>query len=209
MIRHILFDLDNTLYSARYGLENEVSRRVLEYTISWLGLPFEEGKRLWKEGYRKYGTTVEWLMQEKSFTAFNEYQTYIHPENEADPLLPNPELRRFLESLSCPCSILTNSPRFHADRILKKLELEGVFKNIFDIIGNGFEGKPKASVFFRTLNALELPPEEVLFIDDMPRYVEGYLALGGRGLLLDEMGIHTDYPHERIKSLEELVNYLN
>ena len=209
MIRHILFDLDNTLYSARYGLEQEVTQRVREYTVAWLGLPPEEGERLREEGYRKYGTTVEWLVHDRNFNAIDEYQAYIHPENEADTLLPDPELRRFLESLPCPCSILTNSPRFHADRILKKLELEGIFVNIFDILGNGLRGKPRASVFNSALETLGLSPAEVLFVDDTPRYVEGYLALGGRGLLLDELGIHACYPHERIRKLEELVGYID
>ena len=209
MIKHILFDLDNTLYSVRYGLEEIVSQRVREFVLSWLGPPLEESERLWKDGYKRHGTTIEWLMYEKGYTAFDEYQAFIHPENEADSLPPDPELRIFLESLPCPCSILTNAPRFHADRILRKLEIEGVFRNIFDIVGNGPEGKPKAISFRRALEALKLAPEEVLFIDDIPRYVEGYLALGGRGLLLDEMDVHKNYPHERIKNLWELTRFLD
>ena len=208
MIQHILFDLDNTLYSVSYGLEEEVSRRVLEFTLSWLALPREEGERLWRDGYKRYGTTIEWLTYEKGFTAFDEYQAYIHPEDEADSLAPDPELRSFLENLPCPCSVLTNSPRFHADRIIKKLELEGIFNHVFDIEGNGLKGKPRASAFQRALDTLGLKPEDVLFVDDMPPYVEGYLALGGRGILLDEMGIHTDYPHEKIKNLRELTRFL-
>jgi len=209
MIRHVLFDVDNTLYSARYGLEDAVSRRVREFVLSWLALPVDEGERLWKEGYMRHGTSIEWLMKERGFTAFDEYQTYIHPEDEVDTLLPDPELRPFLESLPCPCSILTNSPRFHADRVIEKMELEGVFYKVFDLVGLGLEGKPKASAFRQALNALELTPEEVLFVDDIPRYVEGYLAIGGRGLLLDELDIHKNYPHERIKSLWELTRFLD
>jgi len=208
MIRHILFDLDNTLYSVRYGLEEEVTRRVRDYTLSWLALPREEGERLWKEGARRNGTTIEWLTYERGFKAFDEYEAYIHPEDEADSLLPDPKLRSFLEGLSCPCSILTNSPLFHVDRVLKKIELEGLFYRIFDISDNRLKGKPHASAFYRALDALGLEPEEVLFIDDIPRYVEGYLAIGGRGILLDEMENHSDYPNERIKSLWELKRIL-
>ena len=209
MIRHILLDVDNTLYSARYGLEEAVTARVREFTLSWLGLPTEEGERIWKERLKRHGTTIEWLMYDRGFTDFDKYQAYIHPENEADSLVPDPELRSFLLSLPCPCSLLTNAPRFHADRVLGKLELEGIFHKIFDLIDNGLEGKPKASVFRRVLDVLGLPASEVLFIDDVPRYVEGYLALGGRGLLIDEMGIHKDYPHERIQNLRELTRFLD
>ena len=101
MIRHVLFDVDNTLYSARYGLEDAVSRRVREFVLSWLALPVDEGERLWKDGYMRHGTSIEWLMRERGFTAFDEYQTYIHPEDEVDTLPFDPELRPFLESLPC------------------------------------------------------------------------------------------------------------
>ena len=208
MIKHVLFDLDCTLYSSRWGLEENVHRRLLEFTASWLGLPLEESEILRKDGLKRCGTTVEWLVSEKGFNAVDEYQAFLHPENEADNLPPDPELRRFLLELPCPCSILTNSPFFHADRIIKKLGLEGVFVKVFDIYGNGLIGKPHASAFRRALDALNLEPIDALFIDDILRYVEGYLALGGRGLLFDEKGIYTDYPHERIRTLPELRKFL-
>jgi len=209
MIKHILFDLDNTLYSVRYGFEENVCDLILEYIVGFLALPREECIRQWKEGRKKYGTTIEWLTSEKGFTAVDEYHVFVHPENEADSLLPDPKLRRFLESLPCPCSILTNSPGFHADRIIKKMELEGVFRSIFDIYFNNLVSKPSAAAYMRVLDTLALKPQEVLFIDDIKSYVEGYHALGGKGILLDELDIHTDYPHHRIKSLYELKRFLD
>ena len=209
MIKHILFDLDCTLYSVRYGLEENVGRLIQEYSSAWLDLPPEEFRRQRQEGLKRYGTTLEWLMCEKGFTAADEYLAYCHPENEADSLPPDPELRRFLLNLPCPCSILTNSPGFHADRIIKKLGIEGIFCHVFDIESNGLKGKPHESAFRRALDAIGLEPEEVLFIDDNKSYVLGYIALGGRGILIDERETHTDYPHPRIKELKELTRFLN
>jgi putative hydrolase of the HAD superfamily len=209
MIRHILFDLDNTLYSVNSGLEAIFSRRIREYTSSWLGLPWEECEPLWKEALKKYGTTLEWLCAEKGFTAVDDYFANMHPENEADFLSPDPELRQFLEGLPCTLSILTNSPGFHADRIIKKLELEGLFQHQFDIESNGLKGKPHISAFRKALDTIGLAPDEVLFVDDIPRYVNGYLAIGGRGLLLDVNDVHQNYPHEKIRDLREITRYLN
>ena len=208
MIRHILFDLDSTLYSVLCGLEDFYFSRVREFVSSFLGLPPEESEPLRKEGYKRHGTTIEWLTEEKGLIDKAEYFAYVHPENEIDLLPPDPELRPFLESLPCPCSILTNSPLFHAERVIKKLKLEGFFQQVFDIEANGYRGKPHPSSYGRALDTFALKPEEVLFIDDSPRYVKGYLALGGRGLLLDEREIHKDYPHERIKRLSELTGFL-
>ena len=211
MIRYILFDLDCTLYSVRYGLEENVVVRLKQYLARYLGTSVEKAaaERNIYIATGQYGTTLEWLIAEKGFTDTADYFAYIHPENEADSLPPDPELRRFIENLPYPCSILTNSPLFHAERIIRKLGLEGLFNRIFDIESNGLKGKPDASAFRRALDALGLKPEEVLFVDDTPRYVEGFLALGGRGILFDERDDHTNYPHDRIKNLTELTRFLN
>ena len=209
MIRHIIFDLDDTIYSVNYGLDALFLQRLREYTSSWLGMPWEECEPLWKEALKRCGTTLEWLTTEKGFTDIDDYLAKMHPENEADSLSPDPELRRFLESLPCPFSILTNSPGFHAERIIKKLELEGLFQRVFTIEDNVLKGKPHASAFNRTLDFFGVKPEETLFIDDTPRYVQGFLNLGGRGLLLDEKDVHIHYPHERIKNLWEITHFLN
>ena len=208
MIRHVLFDLDNTLYSASWGLDDFYFQRVWEFAASWLKLPPEEVKQIWTEGYTRHGTTIGWLKSERGFNDIEEYYAWVHPEHEADCLLPDPQLRAFLESLPYPSSILTNSPRFHADRILKKLELEGVFCQIISIEDTGYYGKPEAAAYQHALDALGLKPEEVLFIDDTPRYVQGYLAMGGRGLLIDENDKHGNFPHERIKTLKEIERFL-
>jgi len=208
MIRHILFDLDCTLYSIHYGLEDKVADRMWQYVACFLGCSAEEAALERKKGIGKYGTTLEWLMAEKGFTAINDYMVKIHPDDEADCLHPDPDLRKFLEALPYPCSVLTNAPLFHADRVIAKLGLEGIFQRIFDIEGNEYKGKPHAKAFYRTLDALGQRSEEVLFVDDVRRYVEGYLAIGGRGILLDENDIHRDYGFERIGNLYDLVRFL-
>ncbi|GHV46532.1 hypothetical protein AGMMS49546_34720 [Spirochaetia bacterium] len=208
MIQRLLFDLDNTLYSARFGLEEKVAQRIIQYAAQYLRLSPEETAALRKKGETRYGTTLEWLIAEKGFADIEDYYRAVHPENEADTLPPDPELRSFLEALPCPKAILTNSNREHVDLILGKLGLEGLFTHIFDIRWNGFKGKPRPEVFLRALDALGAKPEDTLFIDDYPRYVEGFLAIGGKGVLLDEFDEHPDYPHPRIRKLEEVTQFL-
>jgi putative hydrolase of the HAD superfamily len=208
VINYLLFDLDNTLYSCSYGLEDNVRRRIKEYSAKFLGVSVEEAWRQRKELAHIYGTNLEWLMAEKGFADPETYLAAVHPPDEADSLPPDPRRRAFLESIPIPKAIITNSPMEHADLILGKLGFENLFTHIFDIRFCNYTGKPHPMVFHKALEILGVGVETVLFIDDVPRYVEGFLALGGKGLLLDENDHWHDYPHPRIRRLEEFVGYL-
>jgi putative hydrolase of the HAD superfamily len=208
MIEYLLFDLDNTLYSADYGLENNVGRRIADFVSAYLDLPREEALRQRQEQIAQYGTTVEWLMGEKGFTDIESYYAAIHPADEADSLQWDARLRPFLESLEAPRAIFTNSPIEHAERILAKLAVSDLFTHVVDIRWSRFKGKPAAETFYRVLDALNTKPETTLFIDDIPHCVQGYRSIGGKGLLLDETGAHSDYPHPRIRTLRELTAFL-
>ena len=209
MIRSLLFDLDNTLYSCRYGLEDKVRQRIQEFNAAFLGVSPEEAWRERMAEADRYGTNLEWLMGEKGFTGVEAYLAAVHPPNEADGLPPDPALRSFLESIPLPKAILTNSPQEHADLILGKLGIRDIFTHIFDIRQCGFKGKPSAEVFTHALNILGMRADEVLFVDDNPQYVDGFIALGGKGVLFDETGAHNDYINPRIRALEELQAYLD
>jgi putative hydrolase of the HAD superfamily len=162
-----------------------------------------------RKGTDNYGTTLEWLMAEKNFTDVEDYYRKIHPEDEADSLKPDPELRDFLGSLPCPKAILTNSPIEHANRVLARLELGNIFTHVFDMRWNNLKGKPSPEVFRRALAVLGQKPEEVLFIDDYPKYAAGYTAIGGRGVLFDELDEHPDFSGKHIRNLKELTAFLD
>lgn len=212
-IEYILFDLDGTLYSASWGLEQAVSRRVNDYIARRLGLPPEEAWAVRKEriAERNYGTTLEWLCAEEGMDAAEaeNYFALIHPENEADILPPDPGLRSFLLSLSIPIGILTNAPREHALRVLDKLGFLDLFPTIFDIRGNGLKGKPDKEVYRFVLSKLGLAAPSCLLVDDVPRYIEGFRALGGLGVYYDELNKHPDFPGPRIRRLEDLTTILH
>jgi putative hydrolase of the HAD superfamily len=208
MITRLLFDLDNTLYSARYGLEERVTERLLAFIAPYLRLSPEKAAEERAERVRFYGTTLEWLMAEKGLTDPDAYFRALHPEDEADLLEEDPELRPFLEGLGLPMAILTNSPREHAERILGKLKIGDLFTHVFDIRSNRFKGKPSPAAFNRALEAMGAGPENTFFVDDYPAYVEGFLALGGRGALLDEGDHFPAFRGPRLRRLRELPQFL-
>jgi putative hydrolase of the HAD superfamily len=180
-----------------------------EYLARYLETSLEEAWRQRKENGLKYGTTLEWLITEKGLKDTEGYFAAIHPNDEADTLQDDPELKDFLKSLPGPLAILTNSPMEHAELVLGKLGIRDLFTHVFDIRLNNFKGKPRPDAFNKALDILGFPPGQVLFIDDYPHYVTGYHELGGRGLLLDEFDRRPDFPLPRIKNLKELTGYLD
>jgi len=208
VVKYLLFDLDNTLYSSRYGLEDNVSRRIREFVSALLGITQEDVREIRRANMRQYGTCLEWLMAEKGFTDVEPYMAAVHPPGEADSLPRDDKLRALLAGIPVPKAILTNSPREHADLILDKLGITDLFTDIFDIRQCGFKGKPQKEVFDHALNKLGVCAAEVLFIDDNPHNVEVFISFGGNGLVFDENDIYTGCSLPRIRELGEIVNML-
>ncbi len=89
-------------------------------------------------------------------------------------------MEELLEKLSdtLPLYALTNTNPAHYDYILS---LKGMshFRQIFSSVTTGFR-KPENQIFETVLETLELPPEEILYIDDTESHVEAAKALGFR-----------------------------
>lgn len=208
MIRALLFDLDNTLYSESTGLELLVVHRMNRFVADMFGVSMEEAARMRRELARPYGTTLEWLMKAQGLSDPERYFRFIHPEGEEDCLDEDRELARMLESIPLPKAILTNAPIEHAERILAKLGVAHCFEAVFDIKSNGLTGKPHRESYERALKACGFQIDTTLFIDDYPRYVQGYVDLGGPAVLKDEMDRFVSLPYRRIKTIHELPDLL-
>jgi HAD superfamily hydrolase (TIGR01509 family) len=92
--------------------------------------------------------------------------------------------------------------------VLGKISLGDLFTHVFEIRQSGFIGKPRREYFEKALRTLGVSIDEVLFIDDYPNYVQGFIALGGKALLYDEEDTHQDSPLPRICNLKELTDYI-
>lgn len=204
MTKALMFDLDNTLYSEKNGMEFHVLERINNFVSHFLGLPLAETNAVRREGMKRHGTTLEWLVFEKGFKDVDAYFDAVHPDGEEACLKPDAELRKLLESLHFPKIVLTNAPMEHAERVLRALDIEDCFSAIYDIKFNALVGKPHPKAFMRVLDTCGFSLATTVFVDDMPKYIRGYLALGGRAILKDEGDRFADQGFERIRSLFEL-----
>lgn len=204
MIRALLFDLDNTLYSEATGIETGVAQRMNQFVAEFLGMEIPGAMKYRREHAKPYGTTLEWLMREKGFTEPERYFSFIHPKGEENCLEPDHVLRLMLNEIPLPKAVLTNAPMDHARRILEKLDIIDCFDGVYDIWFNNLLGKPDRDAYLRVLRSAGFSLEDTLFIDDLPKYVKGYIDLGGQAILKDEMNRFPDLPCRRITTIYEL-----
>ncbi|GHV95472.1 hypothetical protein AGMMS50293_17920 [Spirochaetia bacterium] len=182
MIRHLLFDLDDTIYPppATAGMYN----RIIDYTTSLLGLNREEAEKIWIEKNKIYGSTLTWYQSEFNFTNAGDFLAQVHPPEELEEITFDPDLRNFLLSLNMPMTILTNGSEAHAIRILEYLKVADLFREIWAIERLDFRGKPQSSAYQRVFSSGDFTLEDTVYFDDNPKYVEAYTRLGGRAVLV-------------------------
>lgn len=183
-IQTILFDVDNTLYDAACGVEDEMGRRINLLVSRLLKISEEEALRMRSEFLPEYGTSLRWLQVCHGLTDVDHYMEMVHPE-DLKPYIPeNPELRTMLESIPCRLEILTNGPEFHARRVLNSLGINDLFPHMYSLEWLGFKGKPYASAYEKVLAHMNVPARSVLFLDDKEVNLEAFARMGGNVILV-------------------------
>src|SRR6202140_1833175 len=85
-----VFDLDNTLYPHHVNLWQQVDVRIGEFVSAWLNVSAAEARRIQKDYYLRYGTTMRGMMTEHGVRA-DDYLAYVHKIDHS-PLQPNPAM---------------------------------------------------------------------------------------------------------------------
>ena len=80
----------------------------------------------------------------------DEFLEVVHNIDHS-PLTPNPALGAAIASLPGRKLILTNGTRRHAEAVMRRLEIEQHFEDVFDIAAAEHEPKPRAVVYDRFL----------------------------------------------------------
>ncbi len=138
-----VFDLDNTLYPHHLNLWQQVDERIRAYVADFLKVSKDEAFRVQKDYYKRYGTTMRGLMTEHGMKP-DDYLDFVH-QIDHSPLTPDPALGQALEKLPGRKLILTNGTRKHAEAVMKRLEIDRHFEDVFDIAAADLEPKPLAA----------------------------------------------------------------
>src|SRR5690606_33202555 len=171
-----VFDLDNTLYPHDSNLFSQIDVRMTSYVSELLTLPREEARKLQKELYREYGTTLAGLIARHAIDP-DDFLQKVH-DIDYSWLVPNPELGTAIRQLPGRKFIFTNGDRTHAERAAQQLGILDHFDDIFDIVAAGLTTKPARQTYerFAELHAVT-GPRAVMF-EDLARNLTVPKALG-------------------------------
>jgi putative hydrolase of the HAD superfamily len=162
-----VFDLDNTLYPHHVNLWQQVDKRIGEFVSRWLKVPPDEARRIQKDYYRRYGTTMRGMMTEHGVRA-DDFLTYVH-QIDHSPLEPNPAMGAAIASLPGRKLVLTNGSTDHADKVLQRLGIGGHFEAVFDIIAADLEPKPARQTYQKFLGDHDVDPMKSAMFEDLAR----------------------------------------
>ena len=121
-----VFDLDNTLYPHHVNLWQQVDARITEFVCNWLNLTPVEARKIQKDYYQRFGTTMRGMMTLHGVRA-DDYLAYVHKIDHS-PLEPNPALGEAIAKLPGRKLILTNGSVDHVDAVLARLGFADAFR---------------------------------------------------------------------------------
>ncbi|WP_035722420.1 pyrimidine 5'-nucleotidase [Bradyrhizobium sp. ARR65] len=162
-----VFDLDNTLYPHHVNLWQQVDVRIRDYVSRWLNVSPDEARRIQKDYYLRFGTTMRGMMSLHGVSA-DDYLAYVH-QIDHSPLEPNPAMGAAIAKLPGRKLILTNGSVDHVDKVLERLGLSGHFEAVFDIIAAELEPKPAPQTYERFLRLHDVDPAKAAMFEDLAR----------------------------------------
>ncbi|MDJ0612960.1 MAG: pyrimidine 5'-nucleotidase [Rhizobiaceae bacterium] len=178
-----VFDLDNTLYPRHCDLFSQIDVLMTGYVSNLTGLERTEARKLQKDLYRDYGTTLRGLMETHGIDP-HDFLGEVH-NIDYSPLPKNPKLAEMLSALPGRKLIYTNGSVKHAQDTLEAMDVDhSIFESIFDIVASDFEPKPHPEPFAKFLADHNVNASSAAMFEDLPRNLEPAKANGMMTVLI-------------------------
>ena len=175
-IKYWLFDLDNTLYSGKTKVFEQVDKRMSKYISEKLNVDVKKAKEIQKSYFYKYNTTLNGMIKNHEIDA-DEFLNYVHDIN-VDFLKKDINLAKQLEVLEGKKIIFTNGSRKHALNIMQRIGVEQYFDDIFDIVDSEFIPKPAIAPYKKLVKKHKIDPKFCVFIEDIARNLKPAYEMG-------------------------------
>ncbi len=164
-IKYWIFDLDNTLYNGQTKVFSEVDKKMSSFISEKFNIDLVEAKKIQKEYFYKYGTTLSGLMKKKNVDP-NEFLEFVHDIDIS--WLPRDEhLKEELIKIKAKKYIFSNGSHAHIKNVTNQLGIEGLFDGAFDITDANFVPKPHLDPYKKIIEKFKLDPKQSILIEDI------------------------------------------
>lgn len=168
-VKGLIWDLDNTLYRFDQAFEkacNIAAARTVQQLIPQVS--FEEAFAAAEKSYIDHGYSGKALV-ERYGIAYPDYHYLYHDTIDESIIERNEAIIIALGDLALPHILITHASRRWAERTLRHLSMDAYFPcdKIVALEDTQFQGKAYSSApFIKGLELLNLPPENVLVVED-------------------------------------------
>lgn len=214
-----VFDLDNTLYPHHTNLFAQIDVKMTDYVSRLLDLPRDEARKVQKDFYREYGTTLRGLMDNHGIDP-DDFLEKVH-DIDYSHLEPDPALGEAIRKLPGRKLIFTNGDTGHAERVAGQLGILDHFDEIFDIVAADLTPKPASETYDRFIALHRVETHRAVMFEDLARNLIVPKALGMKTVLIvprnfeaafteiwerdGEDGDHIDHVTDNLREFLELV----
>jgi len=200
----LLVDLDRTMYPFESGVWDAIGARIHVFIKDKLDLSNEAALALRIRLREQYKSTMHGLHLEFGINE-QEYLDYVHDIDLTALIPPNPDLPAILAAISQKKYIFTNSIYYHAERILKFLDVYDLFEDIIDASKILPYTKFEREAFPIALRLIGNPsPAECVMIDDEEEIIDRAMEEGLKGILVNQNPQQNGHHHIQIPIINQL-----
>jgi len=203
-----VFDLDNTLYPHHTNLFSQIDVRMTAYVSELLQLSREDARKLQKDLYKEYGTTLAGLIARHNIDS-DDFLNKVH-DIDYSWLSPDPALGEAIKALPGRKFIFTNGDRGHAERAARRLGILDHFDDIFDIVAAGLVPKPAQETYDKFLALHRVAGPNAVMFEDLARNLIVPKTLGMQTVLVVPNNFEPTFSEiwERDPAFDDAVDYV-
>ena len=212
-IKFWIFDLDNTLYSGNTRVFEQVDKKMTEYISKKLKVDKEEARKIQKNYFHEYNTTLNGMIKNHKINA-HEFLEFVHDIN-IDFLQKDHSLAKEIERLDGVKIIFTNGSRKHAVNVTKRLGVDQLFDDIFDIVDCEFIPKPLMEPYKKLVKKHKIDPKLCVLVEDIARNLKPAYEMGMKTVWIENNEpwaskyANSNFVNYRTNNLPEFLKKIN
>ena len=175
-IKYWIFDLDNTLYSGKTRVFEQVDKKMSKYISEKLNITVEEARKIQKNYFHEYNTTLNGMIKNHKIDA-NEFLEFVH-DIDIDFLKKDEKLAEEMKKLEGKKIIFTNGSKKHAINVTRRIGIEQYFDGIFDIVDSDFIPKPSMEPYKKLVEKHKIDPKLSVLVEDIARNLKPAYEMG-------------------------------